>query len=118
MNPDLPTSFQPLPTGRGFLFSVARGLDFIDLPCYSNPIHVIFVFFVMLQLGLQIAQIVLSILLILVVLLQSKGDGLGAGFGGSSSIISTRRGVDLFLHKATIGIAALFFLTALAHLFV
>jgi len=72
----------------------------------------------MLQLGLQIAQIVLSIVLILVVLLQSKGDGLGAGFGGSSSIISTRRGVDLFLHKLTIVVAILFFLTALAQIFV
>lgn len=66
----------------------------------------------MLETGLQIAQIVLSILIILVILLQSKGDGLGAGFGGSSSIITTRRGVDAFLHKATIVLAVLFFLTA------
>lgn len=71
----------------------------------------------MLHFALQIAQIVLSILLILAVLLQSKGDGLGAGFGGSSSIITTRRGVDLFLHKATIVISALFFLTALVSIF-
>lgn len=67
----------------------------------------------MLETGLQIAQIVLSILIIIVILLQSKGDGLGAGFGGSSSIITTRRGVDAFLHKATIVLAVLFFLTAL-----
>lgn len=71
----------------------------------------------MLKFSLQIAQIVLSGLLILVVLLQSKGSGLGAGFGGNSSILTTRRGVDLFLHKFTIAISLLFFLTALASLF-
>ncbi len=70
----------------------------------------------MLKFGLQIAQIVLSILLILVILLQSKGDGLGAGFGGSSSIITTRRGVDKFLHQATVILAVLFFATAFAPL--
>lgn len=72
----------------------------------------------MLKTGLQIAQIVLSISLIVTILLQSKGAGLGAGFGSSGSIITTRRGVDLFLHKATIVLSALFFITALAYIFV
>ncbi len=72
----------------------------------------------MLKLGLQIAQIVFSVALILAVLLQAKGDGLGAGFGGSSSMITTRRGVDLFLHKATLVLAILFFASAVAHIFV
>lgn len=72
----------------------------------------------MILLGLKIAQIILSILLIVTILLQSKGSGLGASFGGNGSIITTRRGVDLFLHKATIVIAALFFITALAYIFV
>ncbi len=72
----------------------------------------------MLKLALQIAQIVLSVALIFSVLLQAKGDGLGAGFGGSSSIITTRRGVDLFLHKATLVLAILFFACAIAHVFV
>lgn len=67
----------------------------------------------MLKTALQIAQIILSVLLIITILLQSKGDGLGAGFGGSSSIMTTRRGVDAFLHKATIVLAILFFVAAL-----
>ncbi len=67
---------------------------------------------------MKIAQIILSILLIVTILLQSKGSGLGASFGGGSSIITTRRGVDLFLHKATIVIAILFFITALSYIFV
>lgn len=61
----------------------------------------------------QIVQLVLSILLIVVILLQQKGAGLGAAFGGTGGVQSTRRGADKFLHRATIVIAILFVLNAL-----
>ena len=72
----------------------------------------------MLAKILVIAQIILAILLIGAILLQQKGSGIGAAFGGSSNIYSTKRGVDKMLFNATIVIAVLFFLVALANLVV
>ena len=72
----------------------------------------------MLAKILVIAQIILSVLLIGAILLQQKGSGIGAAFGGSSNIYSTKRGVDKMLFNATIVIAVLFFLVALANLVV
>lgn len=57
----------------------------------------------------SVIQIILSIILILVILLQQKGSGLGAAFGGGGSVYSTKRGIDLVLYKVTIVLAILFF---------
>lgn len=62
----------------------------------------------MIQL-LKIVQLVSASLLIAAVLLQQKGSGLGAAFGGSSNIYSTKRGLDKILFRATIVISVLFF---------
>jgi len=60
--------------------------------------------------ALTIVQVVLGIFLIIVILLQQKAAGLGAGFGGSGGGVTlTKRGSDLFLHRATIIISILFF---------
>ncbi len=61
-------------------------------------------------------QIVLSVLLIGSILLQQTGASLGGAFGGDnfSAAYHTRRGSELFLFWATIIIAVLFALTALA----
>ncbi len=56
-----------------------------------------------------ISAIVLSIL----ILLQARGASLGAGFGGSSEIHTTRRGVDKSLHQTTI-LVAVFFVGSIA----
>ncbi len=64
---------------------------------------------------LTIAQVILSVLLITAILLQQKGAGLGAAFGGSSNIYSTKRGIDKLLFRATIVLAVLFFGLALAN---
>lgn len=63
----------------------------------------------MLLKVLQIVQMVLAAVLIIAILLQQKGSGIGAGFGGSGGIVSTRRGVDLFLYKATVVLSIIFF---------
>jgi preprotein translocase subunit SecG len=57
----------------------------------------------------NLIQIIVSVALITVILLQAKGSGLGGIFGGDSSIYKTRRGVEKTLHQATIGLSALFF---------
>jgi preprotein translocase subunit SecG len=54
-------------------------------------------------------QIALSVLLVAAILLQQRGSGLGAAFGGSSDVFRTKRGVEKILHYATIAIAILFF---------
>lgn len=62
----------------------------------------------MLQI-ISILQLVLAVLLIIIILMQQKGSGLGAAFGGSSNIYSTKRGLDKVLFKGTIIISILFF---------
>jgi preprotein translocase subunit SecG len=67
---------------------------------------------------LNIAQIIVSIALIIVVLLQSRGTGFAAGFSSDSSIFRTRRGFELILFQFTIGLAVLYVLLAIASVFV
>lgn len=68
---------------------------------------------------LNIIQIILSTLLVVVILLQQKGSGIGSAFGGASgSIVSTRRGVDKILFNTTVVLAILFFLIAILNLVV
>jgi protein translocase SecG subunit len=67
----------------------------------------------MQQLILPIIQIILSVLLVTAVLLQQRGSGLGAAFGGESAVFRTKRGVEKMLSYATVGIAVLFFVNAL-----
>ncbi|MCR4278574.1 MAG: preprotein translocase subunit SecG [bacterium] len=62
---------------------------------------------------LSIIQIVLSILMVTSILLQQRGSGLGAAFGGEGTVFRTKRGVEKGLYYATIVLAVLFFLTAI-----
>lgn len=68
----------------------------------------------MLQTAFSIALLVLSALLIGAVLLQARGAGLGAAFGGEGNVFRTKRGVERVLFRATVVISILFFGTALA----
>jgi protein translocase SecG subunit len=65
-------------------------------------------------------QIILSILLVTIVLLQQSAAGLGSAFGGgdSSATFHTRRGFERFLFIATFVIGTLFVLSAVAVLLV
>jgi preprotein translocase subunit SecG len=71
-----------------------------------------------MQTTLNIIQIVLSASLILAVLLQVKGGGLGGIFGQAESVYRTKRGVEKWLFWATIVLAGLFVVVALATLVV
>lgn len=55
-----------------------------------------------MQTYLNIAQIVLAIALIVVILFQVRGGGLGGIFGQQSSVYRTRRGVEKILFRLTI----------------
>lgn len=65
---------------------------------------------------INIVQIVLSVLLITAILLQSKGTGLGAAFGGESNVYSQRRGFEKTLFTLTIILSVLFLGTALLNI--
>ena len=64
---------------------------------------------------LKIAQIVISVLLIISILTQSKGVGLSASFGGSD-FQSSRRGAEKVLFAGTILLAVLFVVISILNL--
>lgn len=57
-----------------------------------------------------------AVLMVLSILLQQRGASLGAGFGGSSELYTSRRGVDKNLFEATIVLAVIFVLSIIAGL--
>lgn len=61
------------------------------------------------------AHVVISLLLIMVILLQNRGAGLGETFGGDSGVYHTKRGLEKRLHQATITLAVLFLLVSILH---
>jgi len=63
---------------------------------------------------MEVIQILLSVALIIVVLLQSRGSGFSATFSADTSIYRTRRGVERTLFQFTIGLAILFVIVSLA----
>ena len=67
--------------------------------------------------ALPYAEIILSILLIVGIVLQQRGATLGGAFGGDNfaSTFYKRRGAEKFLFNATIIIAILLVLSAIAN---
>lgn len=65
---------------------------------------------------LQIITLVSAILMILAILLQQRGASLGAGFGSTGELYTTRRGIDKNLYEVTIVFATIFILSILAGL--
>ena len=67
--------------------------------------------------ALPYAEVVLSILLIVGIVLQQRGATLGGAFGGDNfaSTFYKRRGAEKFLFNATIGIAVLLVLAAITN---
>lgn len=61
-----------------------------------------------LSFALQVITLVSGVIIMLLVLLQARGASLGAGFGSSGELFTTRRGVDKSLHEATIVMVIIF----------
>lgn len=59
-----------------------------------------------------------AILSILLILLQQRGASLGAGFGSSGELYTTRRGLERSLFNATIVFVTIFILSILCLLLV
>lgn len=56
----------------------------------------------------QILTIISAALMTLLILLQTRGASLGAGFGGTGELFTARRGVDKTMHQVTIILAVIF----------
>ncbi|MFC2043864.1 preprotein translocase subunit SecG [Chloroflexota bacterium] len=61
----------------------------------------------------NIAQIILSVAVILAVLIQVRGGGLGGIFGQPSAVFRTKRGVEKTLFRLTIFLVVLFIIISL-----
>ncbi|MGK2848651.1 MAG: preprotein translocase subunit SecG [Minisyncoccota bacterium] len=62
---------------------------------------------------LFIAQAIVGILLILSILLQNRGTGLGGTFGGDMGGYYTKRGMEKFFVSSAIILALTFFILAI-----
>lgn len=68
-----------------------------------------------MQMALNIAMIIVSVVMIVLILLQSKGSSFSGAFGGDAgSINRTRRGVEKTLFQVTIGVAGVYVVLAIA----
>lgn len=62
-----------------------------------------------MEFAVQIVSIIISIALIILVLMQVKGGGLGDLLGGNEGgVARTRRGLEKTLHQLTIGLSIAF----------
>jgi len=68
------------------------------------------------QTYLNIAQIVLSVALVLVILLQVRGGGLGGIFGQADTVFRTRRGIEKTLFQLTVVLVVLFIIVSIVTL--
>jgi preprotein translocase subunit SecG len=66
-----------------------------------------------MQTYFNIAQIILSSALILAVLLQVKGGGLGGIFGQPDTVYRTKRGMEKTLFQLTVALVVLFIIVSI-----
>ena len=67
---------------------------------------------------LLILNIVLSVLIIIFILVQGKGAGLGSAWGGGGEMFQTRRGMEKIILWLTTIFIVIFFSVSLINLFV
>lgn len=65
---------------------------------------------------LQVITVGSAVLMVITILLQQRGATLGAGFGSSGELYTTRRGVDKSLFEVTIVLAVTFVLSIIVGL--
>jgi preprotein translocase subunit SecG len=63
---------------------------------------------------LNIIQLVISIALVALLVMQAKGGGLSKMFGGEGSVYRSRRGVEKTVHNLTIGLIVVFVVISVA----
>jgi preprotein translocase subunit SecG len=71
-----------------------------------------------LQKILTYVELVTALLLTVTILMQSKGAGLGAVFGGEGNVYRTKRGAERVLFFTTIALGVIFAGAAIATLII
>ena len=66
-----------------------------------------------MQTYLNIAQIILAIVVILAILLQVRGGGLGGIFGTQTGMYRTKRGIEKTLFRFTIVLIVIFIIISI-----
>jgi len=66
-----------------------------------------------MQFYFNVAQIVIAIALILAILFQVRGGGLGGIFGQPDTVYRTRRGMERTLFQLTIALVILFIIVSI-----
>ena len=67
-----------------------------------------------MDIAINVAMLIVTVVLVLLILLQTKGSSFSGAFGGdTSSIYRTRRGVEKTLFQFTIGTAVVFVLLSI-----
>lgn len=69
-----------------------------------------------IDIFLQIVTVGSAVLMMAAILLQQRGASLGAGFGSSGELYTTRRGLDKNLFEASVVLAVIFILSILVSL--
>ena len=67
---------------------------------------------------IKIVQVVVAILLMVAILMQNRGAGLGGAFGGTGGVYLTKRGLEKKLFILTIILAVAYILLSLSVFFV
>jgi len=63
--------------------------------------------YIMFNLALDIIQVIIAVLLVVAIIMQNRGSGLGSAFGGDGNVYRTRRSFEKVLYRATIVLAVL-----------
>lgn len=66
---------------------------------------------------LNILQLVFAVLLVVFILIQQRGTGLGGVFGGEGGVYRTKRGAEKIIFIGTIILSFLFLATTLLNVF-
>lgn len=67
---------------------------------------------------LTLIQVITAVFLIITILLQQRGSGMGGAFGGGSEVYSAKRGAEKGIFNITIVLSVIFIGLGLARLFI
>lgn len=71
-----------------------------------------------MQNVLLVVNILLSILIVIFILIQGRGGGMGSAWGGGGETFHTRRGIEKVTIRVTVILIAVFFVLSAANLFI
>jgi len=72
-----------------------------------------------MKVYLNIAQIIISVALVIIILLQVRSGGMGGVFGGAeTAVYKTRRGVERTLFNITVGLSITFFIITILNVII